>query len=397
MEKKKEAVAKKIKRGNDQQELKSKYPGLVGEFVYGNRIAKEVSQKTGIEVKYLFPKSHLFSTFFYSILNSKKTNYDDKARIIKTVLDAIDMAFEKAWDFNKLFDFFAEHGYRERKEYFSFKGESEYRLPRHGAIRFMETHENGCYFGLRDGRLMAFNRDMSIKWIFIAHGIFKYTAPYILSTLPLLISEDGTLYFFSGGESTTDHYFYALKPDGALKWMFKVTSRNTVSIKTPIFSNGIIYLTFYEMVFNEICIYALSYNGTLKWCFKTEGWILTSPSVDLSGTLYFMSHEAGKPYVSALSIDGNLKWRFEVEGRLAISPIMIGPDGTIYFETIIESKEVCLDAQKGEYTNLIKYCIHAPNPDGSLKWKRYEERLTTTFTKIQKHKPAQNEDKSHMV
>lgn len=383
-EKEKEDIAKGIRRRNNQQEFKSEYPSLMGEFVYGNKIAKEVSQETGIEVKYLFPNTHPFSTFFYSIFNSKKMTYDDKTRMIKTVLNAIDTAFEKAWDFDKLFDFFTEHGYRERKEYLGFEWESKYRLPRYGAIRFMKTDKNGCYFGLRDGRLMAFNRDMSIKWIFIAYGMFELAAPYVLGTLPLLIGEDGTLYFFSSGKSITDHYFYALNPDGVLKWIFKVKSRNSVSIKTPIFSNGVIYLTFYESMFNEICIYALSYDGTLKWSFKAESWIPTSPSVDSNGTLYFMSYEASKPHVSALGIDGNLKWRFEAEGRPAISPIVIGPDGTIYFETIVGSELLCLDAQKGEYADFLKYCIHALNPDGSLKWKRYEGRLNTTFTKNQK-------------
>lgn len=253
-------------------------------------------------------------------------------------------------------------------------------MPRHGAIRFIETDKNGCYFGLRDGRLMAFNRNMSVKWIFITHGIFEYAHPYLLSTIPLTISEDGTLYFFSNGESTTDHYFYALKPDGALKWVFKAASRGTVSIKTPLFSNDTIYLTFYENEFKETRVYALNHDGALKWIFKTESTILTSPSVDPSGTLYFINYESGKSYVSALGADGNLKWRFEVEGRLSLSPIAIGPDGAIYFETIVESKQLNLDGQKGRYTTLLKYCIHALNPDGSLKWKRYGERLITLST-----------------
>lgn len=393
-EKKKEVIVRKIKCENDQQELKSKYPSLVGEFVYGNIIAKEVSQKTGIEVKYLFPNTYPFSTFFYSIFNSKKMNYDGKARIIKTVLDAIDTAFEKAWDFNKLYDFFLEHGYRERKEYLSFEGESEYLGPRYGAIRFIESDKNRYYFGLRDGRLITFYRNKGIQWIFITHGMF-YPQSYLIGTKPLIISEDGTLYFFNS-ESYTDHYFYALNPDGVLKWAFKIKSRDTADIKTPLFSNGIIYLMLREMISDEICVYALSYDGVLKWTFKTKGIIFANPTVDSDGTLYFMSYESGRSYVSALGADGNLKWRFEAEGRLSLSPIAIGPDGVIYFETIAESNPF-FNAQKGEYAHLIKYCIHALEPDGSLKWKRYEERTTSASTKIQKHKLAQNEDESYMI
>jgi|YelNatPaOPRAMG01_1025707.scaffolds.fasta_scaffold06848_6 hypothetical protein len=68
-------------------------------------------------------------------------SFDDKMRTIKILLDAIDMAFEEAWEFNKLYDFFTAHGYRERKKYFrsAREGESEYYIPRHGAIQIIET------------------------------------------------------------------------------------------------------------------------------------------------------------------------------------------------------------------------------------------------------------------
>lgn len=389
----KEDIARKIRSGGKQQELKLKYPGLVGEFIYGNSIAKEVSQKTGVEVKYLFPSTYPFSTFFYSIFNSKKMNYEDKARIIKIMLNAIDMAFEKAWDLDKLYDFFVEHGYRERREYLSFEEESEYLGPRYGAIRFTESDKNRYYIGLRDGRLITFYRNKGIQWIFITHGTF-YPQSYLIGTKPLIISENGTLYFFNS-ESYTDHYFYALNQDGALKWMFKIKSLNTTDIKTPLFSNSIIYLTLRETISDEICVYALSYDGALKWIFKTKGTILVNPTVDSDGTLYFMSYESGRSYVYALGADGNLKWKFEAEGSPAISPIAIGPDGAVYFQTIIERK--FLSYQKDEYTSLIKYCIYVLEPDGSLRLKRYEDRPITISTKIQKHNPTKNEDTSYTV
>lgn len=153
----KEMILKMLKDGRNWEEFKSKYSGIMGEFVYGNEIAKAINQKTGIEVKYSFLNSHLFSTFFYSTFNSKEMS-DDKMRTIKIVLNVIDAAFEEAWDFDKLYDFFTAHGYRERRKYPIYKGENEYRIPRYGAIRIIGSGKNETYLGLRDGRLLALKR-----------------------------------------------------------------------------------------------------------------------------------------------------------------------------------------------------------------------------------------------
>ncbi|MEM2087937.1 MAG: PQQ-binding-like beta-propeller repeat protein [Thermoproteota archaeon] len=365
MEEGKELIVKELKSEQGRRKLRSKHPIIVGEFDYGNRVAKEISRETSIKVKYLFPSTHTFSTFFYSSFNSKKMSYDEKMGTIKMVLGVIDMAFERAWNLAKLYVFLTEHEYRKRRSYSSFKEETEDWMARSGIIRFMETDEKGIYAGLTDGRLLAFDRNMNVKWVFMAPGVFEHTI-YIAGATPLT-SKDGILYLFSRNESHTDHhfnyYFCALDPDGSLKWVFKITSRGKAFIKAPLFSDNIIYLTLTESLFEGICVYALDYEGGLKWSFRNEGFMWISPTLGSDGTLYliFKNKASDKSYVYAIGADGNLKWKFETKDTPA-SFIVIDPDKTIYFKTLCSA-------------NPLKYRIYSLNPDGSLKWKRYEEKL----------------------
>jgi outer membrane protein assembly factor BamB len=371
-DKEKEKIIRMLRNRWSREKLKSKNPSIIGEFIYGKRVAETVSREKGVKVRYSFPRAFPFSTFFYSGFNSKRMSFDDKMRTIKILLDAIDMAFEEAWEFNKLYDFFTAHGYRERKKYFrsAREGESEYYIPRHGAIRIMETSKAEYYLGLRDGRLLAFKRGEGIKWMFVAREAIQPTAPILLDTMPLIPGEDGTIYFFSSDKSSISHYFYALNPDGTLKWEFKIENKNTTSIKTPVFSNDTIYVAFYEMVFNESIIQALTRNGDLKWSFRLEGRIETSPTIGYDGTLYFTCSDS---HLYALGIDGNLKWKFKAEGRIVISPVIIDADGTIYLQTIEH-----LPGLPAVFTDHCKYYLYAINPDGSLKWRREQGKYELT-------------------
>jgi outer membrane protein assembly factor BamB len=89
--------------------------------------------------------------------------------------------------------------------------------------------------------------------------------------------------------------------------------------------------------------YSTSDNpGWEKWRFETQGWALSSPSIDKNGTIYF-----GSWHIYAVHPNGTLKWIYERENIELCCPA-IDENGVIY---------------AGAYSKLL-----AINPNGTLKW-----------------------------
>ena len=129
------------------------------------------------------------------------------------------------------------------------------------------------------------------------------------------IAPDGTLYF---GELTGSKT-YAVDRNGNLKWTFPVTCGYS---SPAIGSDGTIYFGAQDTYF-----YALNPDGTLKWKFKTPFSLKSSPTIGPDGTIYFTTDSA---QVFALNPNGTEKWIF---GRVFVTfsgTPAIGPDGTIY-------------------------------------------------------------------
>jgi len=171
----------------------------------------------------------------------------------------------------------------------------------------------------------------------------------------VIIDKDGTIYFGSG-----DFYFYAINPEGTLKWKFDAASKvgnfgnspaisedGTIYIPTyggyvqavypngtekwrhwasyldtsiTIGADGIIYYGY------KVGIDALYPNGTKKWTFHTGDVVQSTPAVDDDGIIYFGSHDK---YIYAVYPNGTLKWKFKTDNWVHGSPT-IGTNGTIY-------------------------------------------------------------------
>ena len=126
--------------------------------------------------------------------------------------------------------------------------------------------------------------------------------------------------------------------EGIQKWSFK-TDGSVIS-SPSIGPDGIIYVGS-----NDGNIYAIKPDGSLKWKFHTKGAVHSRPALGPDGTVYFGSWDRN---LYALNPDGSLKWEFPTNGTVSASPT-IGSDGTIYFSSWDQN-------------------IYAVRPDGSLKW-----------------------------
>lgn len=186
------------------------------------------------------------------------------------------------------------------------------------------------------------------------------------------IGSDGTIYV-----GTFSDNFYAINPDGTLKWKFTREGEHFRSSPT-LDQDGTIYviaavdlrplynptLDSYEDMFGIPTLYALNPDGTLKWEFTAGGLasgILYSPAIAEDGTIYMISGGAKKGGTTddpdvlrgdtfwAINPDGTEKWHFDTGDAMYSAPAL-ADDGTIYFG--------CADGY-----------FYALTPEGEEKWK----------------------------
>ncbi|AAM07053.1 PKD domain-containing protein [Methanosarcina acetivorans] len=176
----------------------------------------------------------------------------------------------------------------------------------------------------------------NVVWTFNAGGSLQYNSP--------AIGADGTIYTGSCGT----HEFYAINPNGTLKWTFRVGYTWQRFYGSPaIGTDGTIYTGN-----RDGNLYALNPDGTLKWSYATANDIFKSPTIGPDGTIYIASCDG---YLHAVNPDSTFKWKVRWQNgnhedvNLIGSPA-IGPDGTIYIGSSSEA------------------VFHAFNPDGTEKW-----------------------------
>ena len=184
------------------------------------------------------------------------------------------------------------------------------------------------YIGMSDGKFYALNPDGTIKWTYTTGGAIYGSAT---------IGTDGTIYIGSG-----DGKLYALNPDGTLKWSY--TTGGAID-GAPVFNSA--DCTIY-VGSEDKNLYAINCDGTLKWSYTTNSAIYCyygGPVIGSDGTIYVGSWSQR---LYAINPDGSLKWYYTTGHKLFGSPT-ISADGTIYIG--------CRDNK-----------LYAINPDGTLKW-----------------------------
>jgi outer membrane protein assembly factor BamB len=200
----------------------------------------------------------------------------------------------------------------------------------------------------------ALNPDGTLKWIYQGDIPYGFGAS--------AIGHDGTIY------TETNRFFYALNPDGTLKWKYQIDGLMPYPV---VASDGTIY--FQTMPGSSVVdayLYAFNPDGTLKWKYRTGscGSSKVAPIIGQDGTIYVGGVELNESlypiyYLYAINPDGTLKWKYAVDGEIWV-PVATSSDGTIY-------------AQTWTYGRPRNY-LYAINTDGTLKWKNDFEGVGTS-------------------
>jgi outer membrane protein assembly factor BamB len=223
------------------------------------------------------------------------------------------------------------------------------------------------YFGSQDGTFYAINPDGTLKWTFTSGGAYSNVSP--------ALAADGTVYIGS-----QDCNLYALNPDGSLKWSFPT---GDIIYSSPVI--GVDGTVYFGSCDSEL--YALNPDGSLLWQYLMGDLISSTPAIGTDGTIYVGCHDDN---VYAINPNGSLKWYYRMPGFVSSSP-SIGADGTVYigqswggsnliainpdgskrwsYSTgywIIGSAGIGIDGTI--YIGSMDYYFHAVNPDGSYKW-----------------------------
>jgi outer membrane protein assembly factor BamB len=160
------------------------------------------------------------------------------------------------------------------------------------------------------------------------------------------IGHNGTIYIPSPDVGV----FYALNPDGTLKWQFAFLDGVRSGDSATIAADGTIYVS------GGWTLYALSPDGTNLWSYRTNGFIGTSPVIGKDGTIYLTGAELDNPVfgwnhmvLHALSPAGSLKWRFNPPANgprhIPGSPA-VDSAGTIYYAGFTTLYAVSSDGQE---------------------------------------------------
>ena len=192
---------------------------------------------------------------------------------------------------------------------------------------------------LESGAFYALNPDGTIKW---EYELNSFTLDYGDA-----IGLDGTIYF-----TASDGYLYALNPDGTLQLKtrgiqgFASTLANSIAFSP----DG---LTLYATGFWLKTLHAVNArDGSVIWslvvmrdAFRNMG---TAPTLDSYGNLYYQGYDSdAKPFLFCINPDGSAKWKSSIPAAGGQSDMVIDQFGNIYFG------------------NLYKF-----DPSGKLVWKR---------------------------
>src|SRR3989339_698613 len=141
-----------------------------------------------------------------------------------------------------------------------------------------------------------------------------------------IIGEGGTLYVGSAAYGDSTNYFYAINPDGSIKWKFSTGNPGLIESGYLINNEGTIFFGS-----QSGWLYALDTSGNLKWKYDTGGNIFQRVmNTDLQGNIYIAN---STNYLYSFSKDGELNWKVNYGGGLGARSVVFSPDGNTMYTT----------------------------------------------------------------
>lgn len=138
--------------------------------------------------------------------------------------------------------------------------------------------ETTVYIGCYDKNLYALKTsDGTTVWtVSLCGAVFSSPA----------LAADGTIYVGAGSSGipcpTNGTYFYAINPNGSIKWKFMPSIAATSCQSSPFVGpDGTIYFGCSDSFF-----YALNPDGSLRWKYQTAAEVVSDPIVASDGTVY---------------------------------------------------------------------------------------------------------------
>ncbi len=162
----------------------------------------------------------------------------------------------------------------------------------------------------------AINPNGTLKW--------NYTMKNMAPTSPA-IGQDGTIYFSSTYQSSFGYgssLLFAMSPTGSVIWEIALSNRGENSSAPVIGTDGTIYVPCSDV--GTLC--DIKPDGALQWTYATNYPIFSSPAVGSNGMIYLTDN--GSLY--ALSPTGALQWSDSTES-FSSTPA-IGSNDVIYIE-----------------------------------------------------------------
>ncbi len=236
------------------------------------------------------------------------------------------------------------------------------------------------------------------------------------------IGADLTIYFGHSVDGETLKWrFYAIKPDGTIKWNFSENEGDCYITTGPLVTKEERIIFGASSYRANGYIYMLDKSGHMVWRYATESKIyIAGINIDKEGNLYF-SDKDGSIY--SLDSNGNLRWKIQNDDIFKAhncNGMPISPDGQTIYVTNVNpngstlyafSKEgnikwsfscgdsaaiICttpiVDCQNNIYFT-IGYSknkssingIYSLNPEGILRWKMLSETFSLSEMTIDTH------------
>lgn len=230
-----------------------------------------------------------------------------------------------------------------------FTGRSPYKGPQTPTVVWQKDIPHGIYSGPVIGSKGNLYFGSYCQLLGRSYNFYSYTSDgefrweYLLSDgrppqSGIVIDSNNTIYFGS-----LDQYFYALNPDGTLKWRYK-TGYITELLIPNIDLQGNLYITNNP----DGDLFSIASDGTLNWKINYDSsFLFKSPAISPDGETIYIAGKDSNLY--AINLDGNLIWKFKCASFL--HPPLIDNDGNIY---IIPDER----PQK----------LYSIKPDGEVRW-----------------------------